>query len=231
MKPFKIICLLICCFGPLAASAQFAPVKNKKTANISTRIDLKGKTLAVPKRISIREFDRLRPAQIAQLPAASADREALLRLKFNDSWEIGPRRLRDKDMQVVEYFGTYEQNARYISIYPENKYYPRLNNGAPGFMPEMRYLVIRFNPEMGKRYRATIKLKPGQYRNKKVMTNVTGSHNDVWMINYQFNEILFDFIAASREIKISPIIAGTESYYVKYEPLEIEQIKIDRIAE
>ncbi len=51
------------------------------------------------------------------------------------------------------------------------------------------------------------------------------------MINYQFNEILFDFIAASREIKISPIIAGTESYYVKYEPLEIEQIKIDRIAE
>jgi len=42
---------------------------------------------------------------------------------------------------------------------------------------------------------------------------------------------MFDFIGDSREIKISPIIAGAESYYSKYEPLEIAKIKVDRIDE
>lgn len=63
------------------------------------------------------------------------------------------------------------------------------------------------------------------------MTNVTGRYNETWFINNQYDEIMFDFIGDSREIKISPIIAGAENYYIKYEPLEIANIKVDRIDE
>jgi len=60
--------------------------------------------------------------QIAKLPATTYDRSALLKLKFNKSWEIRPGRMTDKDMKVVSYFGKFEQSPRYISVYPENKY-------------------------------------------------------------------------------------------------------------
>lgn len=198
---------------------------------VRPKTNLKIKTIAIPKTVDLKKFNNLKPAQIAKLPAARIDRGALLKLKINKSWKITPSRLTDKDMYVVKYFGEYQKNLRYISLYPENKYYPRLNSNSPGFLPTMRYLVLKFNPEMGKRYRMVIKLKPGEYRNKKVMTNVTGRGNDLWYINYQYQEVMFDFIASSKEIKISPIIAGTESYYVKYEPLEIEKITIDKVEE
>ncbi|MCX2678924.1 hypothetical protein OOZ15_03135 [Galbibacter sp. EGI 63066] len=210
------------------------PNANKKievNKKIETKTDLNVKTIAVPKSINIRKFKNLKPEQIAKLPAARVNRQSVLNLRINKSWEITPSRFSDKDMHVVEYFGKHQKNQRYISIYPENKYYSRLNNNAPGFLPEMRYLVLKFNPEMGKRYRIIIKLKPGVYRGKKVMTNVTGSRNDIWYINYQYNEVMFDFEASSKEIKISPVIAGSESYYTKYEPLEIEKINIDKVEE
>jgi hypothetical protein len=209
------------------------PNKNegiKKSVNIKP--DLKVKTIAIPKTIDIRKFENLEHDQIEKLPAARIDRSAILNLKVNKSWEIIPSRFSDKDMYVAEYFGEYKNNQRYIIVHPENKYYERLQYGNPGFLPIMRYLVLKFNPEMGKRYRMVIKLKPGEYRNKKVMTNVTGSNsNAVWYINDQYNEVMFDFLASNKEIKISPIIAGTENYYIKYEPIVIEKIKIDKVEE
>jgi len=204
------------------------PNKNKK---IKTKVDFTVNTIAVPIRIDANKFSNLKPEQVAKLPAATYHRSALLNLKINKSWEITPSRFSDKDMHVVEYFGKYQKSQHYISIYPENKYYSRINNGGPGFLPEMRYLILKFNPQMGERYRMVIKLKPGEYRNKKIMTNVTGRYNDTWYINYQYNEVMFDFVASSKEIKISPVIAGSESYYVKYEPLEIEKIKIDKVED
>ncbi|QTY28205.1 hypothetical protein [Flavobacterium sp. CS20] len=220
MKTQQIL-IVLALFISFSSVAQIRiPNKNVRIKeSVNTKTDLRVKTIAIPERIATREFENLKPVKIAKLPAAKIDREAVLNLRVNKSWEITPSRFSDKDMQVVEYFGEYQNNQRYISIYPENKYYPRLDNGAPGFYPTMRYLVLKFNPEMGKRYRIVIKLKPGEYRNKKVITNVTGSMNDTWYINHQYNEVMFDFIASNREIKISPIIAGTESYYMKYEPL------------
>ncbi len=232
MKTQQIL-IVLALFISFSSVAQIRiPNKNVRIKeSVNTKTDLRVKTIAIPKSIDTREFENLKPAQIAKLPAARIDRGAVLNLRVNKSWEITPSRFSDKDMQVVEYFGEYQNNQRYISIYPENKYYSRLNNNAPGFLPTMRYLVLKFNPEMGQRYRMIIKLKPGEYRNKKVMTNVTGGSYDTWYINHQYDEVMFDFIASSKEIKISPIITGTESYYVKYEPLEIEKIKIDKVEE
>ena len=36
---------------------------------------------------------------------------------------------------------------------------------------------------------------------------------------------------SSNEIKISPIIAGYENYYVKYQPLQIEKINVDKVGD
>lgn len=182
-------------------------------------------------RISNAQLKKLDPKGIARIPALRVNRDELLNLRANESWEITAQKLRDKDMYVAESFGWYRSDQTSIDVHPENKYYPRLDRGAPGFLPEMRFLVLRFRPEMGKRYRMTIHLKPGSYRNKKVMTNVTGRYNDTWYINYQFNELMLDFLASSNEIKISPIIAGYENYYVKYQPLQIEKITIDKVED
>ena len=182
-------------------------------------------------RISNAQLKKLDSKGIASIPALTVNRNDLLNLKPNESWEITAQKLKDKDMYVAEYFGWYKSDQTTIDVHPENKYYPRLNNGMAGFLPEMRYLVLRFRPEMGKRYRVTIQLKPGSYRNKKVMTNIAGRYNDTWYINYQFNELMFDFLASTNEIKISPIIAGYENYYVKYQPLEIEKINVDKVGD
>lgn len=182
-------------------------------------------------RISNAQLKKLDPKGIASIPALTVNRNDLLNLKPNESWEIKAQKLKDKDMYVAEYFGWYRSDQTTIDVHPENKYYPRLNNGMAGFLPEMRYLVLRFRPEMGKRYRVTIQLKPGSYRNKKVMTNIAGRYNDTWYINYQFNELMFDFLASSNEIKISPIIAGYENYYVKYQSLQIEKINVDKVGD
>ncbi|MBN3584692.1 hypothetical protein JYB64_20040 [Algoriphagus aestuarii] len=182
-------------------------------------------------RISNAQLKKLDSKGIASIPALTVNRNDLLNLKPNESWEITAQKLKDKDMYVAEYFGWYRSDQTTIDVHPENKYYPRLNNGMAGFLPEMRYLVLRFRPEMGNRYRVTIQLKPGAYRNKKVMTNIAGRYNDTWYINYQFNELMFDFLASSNEIKISPIIAGYENYYVKYQPLQIEKINVDKVGD
>ncbi|WP_296705630.1 hypothetical protein [Algoriphagus sp.] len=180
-------------------------------------------------RISNTQLKKLDPKGIANIPALRVNRNDLLNLKANESWEITAQKMKDKDMYVAEYFGWYRSDQTTIDVHPENKYYPRFHSGMPGFLPEMRFLVLRFRPEMGKRYRVTIELKPGVYRNKKVITNITGRATDTWYINYQFNEVMFDFLASSNEIKISPIIAGYENYYVKYQPLQIEKINVDKV--
>ncbi|MER3316694.1 MAG: hypothetical protein RIB79_00230 [Allomuricauda sp.] len=231
MKATVRMALMTLLTGLCTLHAQKLPKKTSIDISQTPKIDLSTKIIAKPQRIEVKKFEGLNAEQIAKLPATTYDRSALLKLKFNKSWEIGPGQMSDKDMKVVSYFGKYEQSPRFISVHPENKYYSRLNNGAPGFLPEMRYLVLQFNPEAGQRYRVIIKLKPGEYGNKKVMTNVTGKYNETWFINNQYDEIMFDFIGDSREIKISPIIAGSESYYSKYEPLDIAKIKVDRIDE
>lgn len=231
MKSKVRISFMTILMGLCTMNAQKLPKNTNINISQTSKIDLKDKIIAKPQRIEVRKFESLNAQQIAKLPATTYDRSALLELKYNKSWEIEPGRMRDKDMKVVSYFGKFEQSPRYISIYPENKYYARVNSGGPGFLPEMRYLVLQFNPEAGQRYRVIIKLKPGEYGNKKVMTNVTGRYNETWFINNQYDEIMFDFIGDNKEIKISPIIAGSENYYIKYEPLEIANIKVDRIDE
>ena len=75
-----------------------------------------------------------------------------------------------------------------------------------------------------------IKLKPGDYRGKKIVTDTSGGdYSDPWFINDQYDEVMFDFMASSQTIKISPVIAGWESYYTIFEPLVIEKIQIDRV--
>ena len=206
----------------------------KKINKINNRVSVKNvpSIITSPKRIKSASFKNLKPQQIAKLPAATFNRTALLGLKINKSWVITPNRMRDKDMYVVKYFGKYQVRPKYISIYPENKYYPRLDRGAPGFLPESRMLILQFSPEIGKRYRLRLKLKPGNYRGKKIITDTSGgSYSDSWYINDQYDEVMFDFIASSKKIKITPIIAGYERYYIKYEPLEIEKINIDKVEE
>ncbi|UZD21699.1 hypothetical protein PBT90_19485 [Algoriphagus halophytocola] len=208
---------------------QFGNIGKFSSKNLKIKpIDIK---VNPSNRISNAQLKKLDPKGIASIPALRVNRNDLLNLQANESWEITAQKLKDKDMYVAEYFGWYRSDQTSIDVHPENKYYPRLNNGMAGFLPEMRYLVLRFRPEMGKRYRVTIQLKPGSYRNKKVMTNITGSYNDTWYINYQFNELMFDFLASSNEIKISPIIAGYENYYVKYQPLQIEKINVDKVGD
>lgn len=208
---------------------QFGNIGKFSSKNLNIKpIDIK---VNPSNRISNAQLKKLDPKGIASIPALRVNRNDLLNLQANESWEITAQKLKDKDMYVAEYFGWYRSDQTSIDVHPENKYYPRLNNGMAGFLPEMRYLVLRFRPEMGKRYRVTIQLKPGSYRNKKVMTNITGRYNDTWYINYQFNELMFDFLASSNEIKISPIIAGYENYYVKYQPLQIEKINVDKVGD
>lgn len=208
---------------------QFGNIGKFSSKNLKIKpIDIK---VNPSNRISNAQLKKLDPKGIARIPALRVNRNDLLNLQTNESWEITAQKLKDKDMYVAEYFGWYRSDQTSIDVHPENKYYPRLNNGMAGFLPEMRYLVLRFRPEMGKRYRVTIQLKPGSYRNKKVMTNITGRYNDTWYINYQFNELTFDFLASSNEIKISPIIAGYENYYVKYQPLQIEKINVDKVGD
>ncbi|MBB6326336.1 hypothetical protein FHS59_001964 [Algoriphagus iocasae] len=208
---------------------QFGNIGKFSSKNLKIKpIDIK---VNPSNRISNAQLKKLDPKGIASIPALSVNRNDLLNLQANESWEITAQKLKDKDMYVAEYFGWYRSDQTSIDVHPENKYYPRLNNGMAGFLPEMRYLVLRFRPEMGKRYRVTIQLKPGSYRNKKVMTNITGRYNDTRYINYQFNELMFDFLASSNEIKISPIIAGYENYYVKYQPLQIEKINVDKVGD
>lgn len=231
MKATVPMALMTLLTGMCTLHAQKLPKNTNINISQPSKIELSNKIITKPQRIEVKKFENLNAQQIAKLPASKYDRSALLKLRYNKSWEIEPGRMTDKDMKVVSYFGKFEQSPRYISVYPENKYYPRANNGGPGFLPEIRYLVLQFNPEAGQRYRVIIKLKPGEYGNKKVMTNVTGKYNETWFINNQYDEIMFDFIGDSREIKISPIIAGAENYYIKYEPLEITNIKVDRIDE
>ena len=208
---------------------QFGNIGKFSSKNLNIKpIDIR---VTPSNRISNAQLKKLDPKGIASIPALTVNRNDLLNLKPNESWEITAQKLKDKDMYVAEYFGWYRSDQTTIDVHPENKYYPRLNNGMAGFLPEMRYLVLRFRPEMGKRYRVTIQLKPGSYRNKKVMTNIAGRYNDTWYINYQFNELMFDFLASTNEIKISPIIAGYENYYVKYQPLEIEKINVDKVGD
>ena len=208
---------------------QFGNIGKFSSKNLKIKpIDIK---VNLSNRISNAQLKKLDPKGIASIPALRVNRNDLLNLQANESWEITAQKLKDKDMYVAEYFGWYRSDQTSIDVHPENKYYPRLTNGMAGFLPEMRYLVLRFRPEMGKRYRVTIQLKPGSYRNKKVMTNITGRYNDTWYINYQFNELMFDFLASSNEIKISPIIAGYENYYVKYQPLQIEKINVDKVGD
>tara|TARA_R110002020_G_scaffold123495_4_gene280019 strand:- start:1404 stop:2042 length:639 start_codon:yes stop_codon:yes gene_type:complete len=208
---------------------QFGNIGKFSSKNLKIKpIDIK---VNPSNRISNAQLKKLDPKGIASIPALRVNRNDLLNLQANESWEITAQKLKDKDMYVAEYFGWHRSDQTSIDVHPENKYYPRLNNGMAGFLPEMRYLVLRFRPEMGKRYRVTIQLKPGSYRNKKVMTNITGRYNDTWYINYQFNELMFDFLASSNEIKISPIIAGYENYYVKYQPLQIEKINVDKVGD
>jgi hypothetical protein len=208
---------------------QFGNIGKFSSKNLKIKpIDIR---VTPSNRISNAQLKKLDPKGVASIPALTVNRNNLLNLKANESWEITAQKLKDKDMFVAEYFGWYKSDQTTIDVHPENKYYPRIDGGRPGFLPEMRFLVLRFRPEMGKRYRVTIQLKPGAYRNKKVMTNVTGSATDTWYINYQFNELMFDFLASTNEIKISPIIAGYEDYYVKYQPLQIEKISVDKVED
>ena len=225
----KNFCTILCLFLGLATiDAQISKIKkidNNKISN--TKIS---RIIATPKRIEAEKLNKLKPDQIAKLPAATFDREALSKLVISKHWELTPKRLRDKDMYIDEYFGKYESQPKYISVYAENKYYPNLDRGRPGFLPEYRHLIIKFRPKMGQRYRMQLKLKPGNYRGKKIITDTSGgSYADSWFINDQYDELMFDFVASSQTIKVTPIIAGRENYYVIYEPLEIEKINIDKV--
>ncbi len=231
LKIKKVFALMIFIF--LSITITNAQIDKPKSIN-NKKLPSKSfsKVLVKPQRIQVTDLNKLQPKEVANLKAATVNREALTKLRFSKHWEITPAKLKYKDMYVESYFGKFEARPRYISIYPENKYYPRLDRGQPGFLPEIRYLTLKFYPETGKRYRMLIKLKPGNYRNKKIATQTAGArYTDLWYVNDQYDEVMFDFIAESQTIKISNIIAGTERYYVLYEPLEIEKITIDKVEE
>lgn len=180
-------------------------------------------------RISDTQLKNLKVKDIAGIKGLDVNRNDLLNLKANESWEITPRQLKDKDMLVAEFYGRYTETS--IDVLPETVFYKGLNGGVDGFLPELRYLVLRFRPEMGKRYRVKIKLKPGDYRNKGVFANVTGTHNDRWNINDSFDEVLFDFIATTNQIKISPLISGSRYYHDLWVALQIMQINVDKVED
>ncbi|MDN3202986.1 hypothetical protein [Algoriphagus sediminis] len=180
-------------------------------------------------RISNTQLKKLDANGIASIPGIATRRNELIRLPINESWEITPKKLIDKDMVVSEFYGRFTQTS--IDVLPEPVFYRRLNAGVDGFLPELRYLVLSFRPEKGKRYRVRIKLKPGDYRNKEVMTSVTGRYNDKWIINDQFNEVLFDFIASTNQIKISPLLSGSRQYHDAWVALPIKQINVDKVED
>lgn len=225
MKKIISMALILSCITIVDAQI------NKKNKINTTQISDKkiSGVITLPKSIATSKLKNLKPQQIANLPAATFDKAALSKLKTSKHWEISANKMRDKDMFVVEYFGKYEVRPKYIQVYPEIKYYPHLDRGQPGFLPEYRHLILKFSPEMGKRYRMLIKLKPGNYRDKKIVTETGGGFSDAWYINDQYDEVMFDFLASSQTLRITPIIAGYENYYVIYEPLEIEKITIDKV--
>ena len=179
--------------------------------------------------ISDAQLKNLKVKDIAGIKGLTVNRNDLLNLKANESWVITPSQLKDKDMVVAEFYGRYTETS--IDVLPEPVFYRGLNGGVDGFLPELRYLVLRFRPEMGKRYRIKIKLKPGDYRDKGVFANVTGTHNDRWNINDSFDEVLFDFIATTNQIKISPLISGSRYYHDLWVALPIMQINVDKVED
>ena len=225
MKKIITLTIILCCIS--AVTAQMNNSVKIKNNRLSVK-KIEG-LITVPSRIPSSRFENLKPQQIAKLRASAFDRAALSKLRIIKHWEITPNRMKDKNMYVDQYFGKYEARPKYIHVYPENKYYPKLDAGNPGFLPERRYLILKYTPEKGKRYRMHIKLKPGNYRNKKIVTETSLDYIDTWYINDQYDEVMFDFIASSPNIKITPIIAGHERYYTIFEPLEIEKINIDRV--
>lgn len=56
-------------------------------------------------RISNAKLKKLDPKGIASIPALTVNRNDLLNLQANESWEITAQKLKDKDMYVAEYFG------------------------------------------------------------------------------------------------------------------------------
>lgn len=126
---------------------------SKKPLNIKP-IDIR---VTPQNRVSNTQLKKLDAKDISSIPGLAVNRNELLNLETNESWEITPKRLKDKDMVVAEFYGKYSQTS--IDVLPEPKYYSRLHGGQPGFLPELRYLVLRFRPEIGKRYRVKIKLK------------------------------------------------------------------------
>jgi len=196
---------------------------SKKTLNIKP-INIR---VTPSNQISNTQLKKLDAKDLASIPGLATNRNELLRLRANESWEITPKKLQDKDMVVAEFYGRYTQTS--IDVLPEPVFYRRLNAGVDGFLPELRYLVLRFRPERGKRYRVRIKLKPGDYRNKGVFTSVTGRLNDKWTINDQFNEVIFDFMASTNQIKISPLISGSGQYHNAWVALPITRINVDLV--
>ncbi len=200
--------------GSISKNIKIKPVKLKTTTS---------------NRVSNSQLRRLEPKDIASIPGESVKRGTLLRLKTNRSWEITPTKLKDKDMEVVEFYGKFQLSS--IDVYPENVYWGRVDAGRPGYLPESRQLVLRFQPQMGKRYRVVIKLKPDDYTAKSIFTSVTGRHFDKWLINNYFNEVLFDFVASTRQIKISSLYTGSRSMHDMLAPLPIKKINVDLVED
>lgn len=206
---------------------QFGNLGNFSNKNLKINpIDIQ---VTPSNRISDTQLKNLKVKDIAGIKGLNVNRNDLLNLKANESWVITPSQLKDKDMVVAEFYGRYIETS--IDVMPEHVFYRGLNGGVDGFLPELRYLVLRFRPEMGKRYRIKIKLKPGDYRNKGVFANVTGTHNDRWNINDSFDEVLFDFIATTNQIKISPLISGSRHYHDVWVALQIMQINVDKVED
>ena len=202
-------------------------------AQVNTGKTILRKEISHSQKPPLKDFSQLSAKQLSDLPALTVDRNALLSAKTvpTKHWEITPNKLSDKGLKVVEYFGEYKANPEYLSHYPEIKWYPNLNRGNPGFKPESKDLTLSVPATIGKRYRVRILLKPGDYRDKKVVTYVSSGNWNTWTVNDQYDEILFDFKATSKTLKITQLIGPYVDYYAVLEPLEIKKIIIDLIEE
>lgn len=202
-------------------------------AQVNTGKTMFSKGISPAKNLPFKDFSQLTAKQMSDLPALTVDRNGLLSAKTvpTKHWEITPNKLSDKGLKVDEYFGEYKANREYLSHYPEILWYPDLDRGKPGFKPESKDLVLSIPAIMGKRYRVRILLKPGDYRDKKVITYVSSGNWNAWTVNDQYDEILFDFEATSKTLKITQLIGRYVDYYAVLEPLEIKKILIDLIDE
>ncbi|WGK63892.1 hypothetical protein [Croceiramulus getboli] len=209
--------LVVMCLSTLMAFAQI------RNTNISNR-NLSQKVISG---VNTQNLQKTNMKELIKMPTTTVD-PSKLKVKTYSSWEITPKKLRDKDLYISEFFGEYSPNT--LKVVPELKY-------SGGAYQAWTFLKLKFRAEEGAEYRVKIKLAPGRYfRGHRILAQTNGRNTQKYNVDDARDEVLIVFRGMrNQEVWIGNLFdenSYTAANSLDYiQPLAIQSINIDKIGD